>query len=138
MRVLGLDPGERRIGVALSDPTGTLAQPLEVIVRRGRDATHLDRIADLVKDHDVRHVVVGLPLHMDGRAGQEAEAARRLGDAIAARTGLPVDFVDERWTTLEAERTLRALGSRGRRVRERADAVAAALVLRTWLDRRRP
>jgi putative Holliday junction resolvase len=138
MRVLALDPGLRRIGVALSDPTGTLAQPLLVIDRRGRDLAHLDRIADLVKEHDVRHVVVGLPLHMDGRAGPEAEAARRLGEAVAARTGLPVEFVDERWTTREAERTLRALGSRGRRLRARADAVAAALVLRTWLDRRRP
>jgi putative Holliday junction resolvase len=137
MRVLALDPGERRIGVALSDPTGTLAQPLEVIERRGAGSRHLDRIADLVKEHEVERIVVGLPLHMDGRAGAEAENARRLGEAVAARTGLPIDFVDERWTTREAERTLRALGERGRRVRERADAVAAALVLRTWLDRRR-
>jgi putative Holliday junction resolvase len=137
MRVLALDPGERRIGVALSDPTGTLAQPLEVIERRGAGNRHLDRIADLVKEHAVERIVVGLPLHMDGRAGAEAENARRLGEAVAARTGLPIDFVDERWTTREAERTLRALGERGRRVRERADAVAAALVLRTWLDRRR-
>ena len=138
MRVLGLDPGERRIGVAVSDPTGTLAQPLEVIVRRGRSSEHLDRIAELVKEYKVVRIVVGLPLHMDGRAGAEAEAARRFGAAVAARTGLPVDFVDERWTTLEAERTLRALGSRAGRVRERADAVAASLLLRTWLDRRRP
>jgi putative Holliday junction resolvase len=137
MRVLALDPGERRIGVATTDPTGTLAIPLLVIERRGRGAEHLERIADLVKEHDVRQIVVGLPLHMSGRAGAEAEAARRLGSAVAARTGLPVDYVDERWTTREAERTLRDLGTRGRRLRERADAVAAALLLRTWLDRRR-
>jgi putative Holliday junction resolvase len=136
MRVLGLDPGRRRIGVALSDPTGTIAQPLLVIVRRGRDPSHLERIAELVKEYDVVRIVVGLPLHMDGRAGAEAEAARRLGEAVAARTGLPVDFVDERWSTREAERTLRGLGTSARDVRERADAVAASLVLRTWLERR--
>lgn len=137
MRVLGLDPGERRIGVAVSDPTGTIAQPLLVIERRGKSGAHLDRIAELAKEYDVRHVVVGLPLHMDGRAGEEAAAARRLGDAVAARTGLPVDYEDERWTTRLAERTLRGLGARERSVRERADAVAASLLLRTWLDRTR-
>jgi putative Holliday junction resolvase len=135
--VLALDPGARRIGVAISDPTGTLAQPLETIERSGpRSTAHLDRVAALVREHGVERVVIGLPLHMDGSAGAAAEAARRLGAQIAERTGVPVDYQDERWTTREAERTLRDLGTRGRKLRDRADRVAAALVLRTWLDRR--
>jgi putative Holliday junction resolvase len=135
--VLALDPGARRIGVAISDPTGTLAQPLETIERAGpRSKAHLDRVAALMREHGVERVVIGLPLHMDGSAGAEAEAARRLGAQIAERTGVPVDYQDERWTTREAERTLRDLGTKGRKLRARADRVAAALVLRTWLDRR--
>jgi putative Holliday junction resolvase len=135
--VLALDPGARRIGVAISDPTGTLAQPLETIERPGpRSTAHLDRVAALVREHGVERIVIGLPLHMDGSAGAEAEAARRLGAEIAERTGVPVDYQDERWTTREAERTLRDLGTKGRKLRGQADRVAAALVLRTWLDRR--
>jgi putative Holliday junction resolvase len=137
VRVLALDPGARRIGVAISDPTGTLAQPLETIERRSpRSTAHLDRIAALVREHGVERVVIGLPLHMDGSAGAEAEAARRLGAEIAQRTGVPVDYQDERWTTREAERTLRDLGTRRGKLRGQADRVAAALLLRTWLDRR--
>jgi putative Holliday junction resolvase len=136
VRILAIDPGARRIGVAISDPTGTLAQPLETIERGGpRSTAHLDRVAALVREHGVERVVIGLPLHMDGSAGAEADAARRLGAQIAERTGVPVDYQDERWTTREAERTLRALGTKGRKLRAKSDRVAAALVLRTWLDR---
>ncbi len=137
MRVLALDPGARRIGVAISDPTGTLAQPLETIERPNpRSSAHLDRVAALVREHGVERIVIGLPLHMDGRAGAEADAARQLGAQVAERTGVPVDYQDERWTSREAERTLRELGAKGRKLRAASDRVAAALVLRTWLDRK--
>ncbi len=137
VRVLALDPGARRIGVAISDPTGTLAQPLETIERSGpRSTAHLERVEALVREYGVERVVIGLPLHMNGQAGAEVEAARRLGAQVAERTGLPVEYQDERWTTREAERTLRELGARGRRVQAQSDRVAAALLLRTWLDLR--
>ncbi len=145
MRVLALDWGERRIGVAVTDPTGVTAQPLETVARSARGGAHLDRIAELVTEYEVSRVVVGLPIHMDGRRGPEAEAAHALGDEVAKRTGLPVDYVDERWTSREAERTLasgtrspRSQGrsaARRRRERGRVDAVAASLILQTWLAR---
>lgn len=137
MRTLALDYGERRIGVAISDPTGAIAQPLETIQTRpgGNDA--LERIAELVKTHEVGQIVVGLPLHMDGRSGPEAEKARAFGERVRARANVPVDYLDERWTSLEAERVLDEGGVRRKNRRGRVDPIAAALLLRTWLARRR-
>jgi len=135
MRVLGLDLGSKRIGVALSDPEGVIASPLVTLARHGgrRD---LAAVGDLVREHEVGEIVVGLPLHMDGRRGPEAEAARRFADALRAELGVPVGTLDERWTTVEAERALRASGRRGKKRRAVVDAVAAAILLRTWLERR--
>ncbi len=136
MRILALDFGERRIGVAVTDPLGTLAQPLETLERRPPPSrAHLDQIAELALEYRAAKIVVGLPLHMDGRAGPEVEAARAFGLEVEARTGVPVDYIDERWTTREAERTLRELGLRGRKLRGRLDPVAASLILRTYLER---
>ncbi len=133
---MGLDYGERRIGVAISDPTGTLAQPHETIdQRKGGLAGALARIRALVGELDVDRIVVGLPIHMNGRVGPEAEAARRFGERVRQETGVPVEYLDERWTTREAERALREMGSRGRAMRERVDATAAALLLRVYLAR---
>jgi putative Holliday junction resolvase len=134
---MALDYGERRIGVAVSDPTGTLAQPHETIDRGrgGALAPALARIRSLVGELEVERIVVGLPLHMSGRTGPEALAARRFGERVAAETGVRVDYLDERWTTREAERALREMGARRRRVRERVDATAAALLLRAYLAR---
>ncbi len=133
MRTLALDFGERRIGVAVTDPTGILAQPLETIQRsRSGDDAHLHRIAEIVTDYEVGRIVVGLPLHLDGRAGPEAERARDFGEAVAQRTSVAVEFLDERWTTLEAERVLRETGTKRRKG---VDAVAAAIILRTYIER---
>jgi len=137
MRVLGLDFGSRRVGVALSDPTGTFAQPLETIAHRGpRDVALFRRIAVCVEEHEVGRIVIGLPLHMDGRKGPEAVAVESFGARIAEQTKLPVEYLDERWTTVEAQRAFTEMGVRGRRAREHVDAVAATLILRTYLDRR--
>ena len=134
VRTLALDYGERRIGVALSDPTGAIAQPLETIdARKGA----LERIAELVVKHEVGQIVVGLPLHMDGRAGPEAERARAFGEKVRARANVPVDYLDERWTSREAERVLEEGGVRKKNQRGRVDPIAAALLLRTWLARQR-
>jgi putative Holliday junction resolvase len=136
MRVMGLDLGGKRIGVALSDPEGTIASPLVTLARQGTERD-LAAIGALVRLHEVGAIVVGLPLHMDGRRGPEAEAARAFARRLAATTGLPVEALDERLTTVEAERALRESGRKGRERRAVIDAVAAAILLRTWLELRR-
>ena len=135
MRTLGLDYGERRIGVAVSDPTDTFAQPLETLKQGDRT---LERIAELVGEYDVRRIVVGLPLQMDGRAGPQAERTRAFGAAVGRETGLAVEYLDERLSSVEAKRVLAQAGGRPGRNRERVDRVAAAIVLGTFLDRNAP
>ena len=137
MRTLGLDYGERRVGVAISDPTGAFAQPLETIATPKGDADALARVAELVKTREVVQIVLGLPLHMNGRAGPEAERVRAFGARVAALTGVPVDYVDERWSSREAERVLDEVGVSRKKQRGRVDPIAASLVLRTWLEMRR-
>ena len=138
MRVLGLDIGARRIGLALSDEEGRIAFPEGHLERRGprRD---LEALQTLISERDVRAIVVGLPLHLDGRSGSAASAAREFAARLGEATGLPVELIDERWTTVEAERHLRTAGRRTaeRRGRGTVDAVAATLLLSTYLDRRR-
>ena len=137
MRVLALDLGARRIGLAISDPEGDFAFPMQAIESVGRKRD-VEAIRKLAGEREVGCVVVGLPLHMDGRAGPEAEAARRFAKELARATGLAVETLDERWTTVEAERALREAGWRGRRrPRGEVDSAAAAILLRTWLDRER-
>jgi putative Holliday junction resolvase len=133
MRVLGIDLGTRRIGLALSDPEAAFAFPLSVLERHGgkRD---LEALSALVREREVERIVVGLPLHLDGRNGPEAEAAERFARQLAAATQLPVELVDERWTTVEAERSLREFGHSARRRKAEVDSVAAAILLRTVLD----
>ena len=135
MRVLGLDLGSKRIGIALSDPEGAIASPFTTLERKG-DVRDAAAVGALVEEHQVGEIVVGLPLHMDGRRGPEAEKARRFAARLAQATGLPVATLDERWTTVEAERALRESGRKGKRRRAGVDSVAAAILLRTWLERR--
>jgi putative Holliday junction resolvase len=135
MSVLGIDFGSRRIGLAISDPEERVAFPAGTLESRGRKAD-VAAIRSVVEEREVRRVVVGLPLHMDGRAGTGAEAARAFADALGRELALPVELLDERWTTQEAERTLRETGRSGRRKkRGAADTLAATLLLRTFLDR---
>src|SRR5262249_6635250 len=127
--VLGLDLGARRIGLAVSDPAGVIAFPIGALERQGL-ARDVPALCQLVRERGVVAVVVGLPLHLDGRAGTGAAAARRFADALGAACALPVALVDERLTTLIAERALRE-EPRGRRRGKRpeksqVDALAAA------------
>jgi putative Holliday junction resolvase len=138
VRVLAIDYGERRLGLAVSDEAGSHAFPAGTLERRGgkRD---LAALRDLVRERGVGLVVVGLPLHMDGRAGKEAQAVRAFAAALGEATGLPVDTCDERWTTQEAERSLREQGFTGKRGKRKAavvDTVAATLILQTYLAKR--
>lgn len=134
-RFLGVDFGTRRIGLAVSDPSGAIAFPAGTLERRGlrRD---LEALCALVKDRQVVRIVVGLPLHMDGRRGAEAEAAEQFAAQLGEATGLPVELFDERWTTKEAERALAETGRRGRKRRQVVDSVAASLLLRAYLAQR--
>ena len=134
MRVLGLDLGRRRIGLALSDPKGVIALPAGALQRRDL-ASDLESLRAFAVEREVERIVVGLPIHMSGRVGTEAAAAQSFARALAGATGLPVDTLDERWTTVEAERALRATGLKARRRREVVDSVAAAILLRTYLAR---
>lgn len=135
-RVLGLDLGSRRIGLALSDVELPIAFPEGVLERKGL-AKDLEALRRLAVEREVARIVVGLPIHMSGRRGPEAEAAERFAAALAEATGLPVDLQDERWTTQEAHRALAASGHGARDRRGRVDAVAASLLLRAWLERHR-
>lgn len=131
---LGIDHGGKRIGLAVSDPAGRVALPAGTLESRGveRDLAAIRRV---VEARQVERIVVGLPIHMDGRPGRQAEAARAFAERLAGELGLPVDTMDERWTTREAERALRATGRKGKKKREVIDSVAAAILLRAYLER---
>ncbi len=134
-RFLGLDYGTRRIGLAVSDPDARIAFPEGTLERRG-ERRDVEAICKLVGERGVVGIVVGLPLHMDGRRGPEAEAAAAFARTVGEAAGVPVELLDERWTTVEAERALRESGRKGKKRRAVVDAVAATLLLRTWLERR--
>lgn len=134
MRVVGLDLGRRRIGVAVSDRAGSMAVPHGVVERSG-DA-HADRatLAHLVEELGGERVVVGLPLSLDGTPGPAARAALAEAEALRALLTVPVDLVDERLTTVTATRSLVSAGVRGRKQRRVVDQVAATVLLQAWLD----
>lgn len=134
---LGLDVGERRIGVAKSDPFGWIAQPFQVIVRSESVDEDIARIVALAEEEGAKGIVVGLPLRTDGTRGPEAEQVQQFAEALRTQTDLPIEWVDERFTTVIANRSLQDLGIRGSARTKRVDQVAAALILQTFLDRRR-
>lgn len=138
-RLLGIDYGQKRIGVAVSDPTGTIASPLSTLSRRvGKRPPwpELKRIAD---DREAVAVVIGLPLDLAGNEGEWAAEVRAFGAEVERRLGLPVHWVDERLTSVSAERFVRGSGLRRseREEKSRVDAAAAALILQGYLERRR-
>lgn len=131
MRVLGVDLGSVRIGVALSDPTGTLASPLTVLPR---SADLHDRLRSLVDEHQVGAVVVGLPRSLDGRERLAARTVRTEVGAIGERLAVPVHLQDERLSTVAAHAAMAAAGRTARQRRGSVDASAAAVLLQSWLD----
>ncbi len=136
MRALGLDLGSRRIGVAVSDRSGTVASPLTVLARTGSRRRDHEMITALARDEEVELIVIGLPRSMSGADGPAARGARDEADVLASVAGVPVETWDERLTTVTAERALRAGGVRGRARRQVVDKVAAAVILQSWLDAR--
>jgi putative Holliday junction resolvase len=133
-RILGLDPGERRIGIAISDATGTIATPVEFIDVTTRN--HEQRIKELCIEWEIMEVVVGLPISLDGTEGPAAARSRDFGAMVEELTGLPVNYHDERFTTVTAEQALLEGGVKRRSRASRRDQVAAAVMLQGFLDKR--
>ena len=131
-RVLGVDLGSVRVGLARSDETGTVAEPLATLPAEPA-ATLPDRLADAAREAGAGEIVVGLPKRLDGGEGPEAKAARRLAAELRGRSGLPVALIDERLSTAAAERALIAQGARRSRRRAVVDQVAATLILQSYL-----
>ena len=131
-RLLGVDYGSVRVGLAVSDPGRKLAFPLEVRQRQGEADAAFFRL--LIDREEVAGLVVGLPVHLDGREGAKAVEARKFGRWLAEATGLPVVFYDERFTTVQAESALWEAGLTHRRRKDRRDKVAAQMLLQAYLD----
>jgi putative Holliday junction resolvase len=131
--LLGVDLGERRIGLAVSDPTGLLTTALNVLPSRGR-ARDAAAVAEAAAIEGVEGIVIGVPVNMDGSYGPQAEKSRRFGEMLAKRFEGPIIYWDERLTTVEASRYLRDSGMRRQKRRETLDAAAAAVLLQGYLD----
>ena len=138
-RTLALDYGERRIGVAVSDPTRTIASPLTTLQRRAGKRPPWPEIAKIVQEQEVDEAVVGLPLDLAGDESEWTAEVRAFGAELARRTGLPVHWVDERMTSVRAEAAVRGMGLKksAREQKERVDAAAAALILDAFFTLRR-
>ena len=137
-RALGIDYGMRRIGIALSDATGTLASPLTTLKRRPGKRPPVSRILDLAQRHRVLRMVVGLPLNVDGCEDSWTMEVRAFGRRLEDRSGLRVHFVDESYSSAEAESRIRSIGLKRKKKEDkgRIDAGAAAIILQDWLDAR--
>jgi putative Holliday junction resolvase len=135
VRILALDVGEKRIGLAVSDPLGITAQGLEVLIRKDRQ-TDLARLLAVGREWQVQEILVGVPRHMDGREGKQAPAIMELAQALGDALGARVTPWDERLTTVEAERVLLQADLSRRRRRQVVDQVAAVLILQSYLEYR--
>ena len=134
---MALDVGDRRIGVALSDPTGMLATPLTAVDRIAAKPSDIDEILRIAREQGAESIIVGLPLTLSGAEGDQARSVRGFVADLSARAGLPVDTVDERLSTVQAQRMMRESGSSRSRDRGRLDASAAAVILQAYLDAQR-
>jgi putative Holliday junction resolvase len=137
MRVLGVDPGSRRIGLALSDEERILATPLKTVTVTAREQGAREVAAEASR-HAVSTIVVGLPLRLDGTEGEAARLARWFAERVGVLTKLPVELWDERLTSVAAQRALRSAGVKAKDQRGAVDRVAAALLLQSYLDAQRP
>jgi putative Holliday junction resolvase len=135
-RILAVDWGERRIGLAVSDPFGLIATGLATLEVRGEDRA-VSLVAEVAREHEVARIVVGLPLLMSGERGEAAQEAQRFADALAARTGVQVETYDERLTSALSERRLREVGVRVGHSKARVDQGAAVALLESYLSRLR-
>jgi len=136
VRYLGIDPGKRRVGLAISDPGETFSSPLAVLGRRSTEQV-VSEIAGVCRREGVEAIVVGLPLNMDGTKGAAAKEAERLAAQVAEAAGLPVQLWDERLSSVSAERSLLEADMSRQKRRRTIDKVAAQIILQSFLDARR-
>lgn len=136
MRILGVDLGKRRVGLALSDETQMLATALETLDGRDRDGL-VGALRERIRTHGIAEVVVGHPRRTDGTVGPEARAAEQFAERLRTACEVEVHLQDERLTSVQANRAMQEAGARGRERREAVDRVAAVLILQAFLDRRR-
>jgi putative Holliday junction resolvase len=136
VRALGVDLGSKRIGIAVSDRSGTIASPLTVVQRSGNKGADHRRIAALVAEEEAEIVVVGLPLNMNGTLGPAAQAAVAEAKALATVVGVPVETFDERRTTVTADQAMMEFKMNAQARRRVVDKVAAAVMLQNWLEAR--
>ena len=134
MRIVAVDLGDVRTGLAAGDDVVRIVQPLKVVEERD-PSRRLERVADEIDRHGADRIVVGLPLNMDGTEGEAAVAARRFGEALAGRIGVPVDYQDERLTSFDADERLKGSGLTRRGKKKVQDSIAAATILEDWLGR---
>jgi putative Holliday junction resolvase len=133
MRLLGIDYGIKRIGIALSDPSGTMAHPLETIPVKP-DGSHINEIQKIIRAYQVEKLVVGLPYNMDGTLGPAGEAAISWGENLGKTLGIPVDFWDERLTTSEAHDFLIHMKVKGKKRKDLVDKIAAGIILKDYME----
>jgi len=133
VRCLGIDFGLKRVGLALSDPTGTLVSPYRTIERTTRDAL-FDELVEILQKESVTTIVIGLPLSLDGQDTLTTRQVRNFAQSLARRTDLPIHLVDERLSSALAEEELNAAGLRGQKRKAALDSQAAAVILRSWLE----
>ncbi len=136
MRILGLDIGDRRIGVAVSDPTGLLARPLVIIPRKG-EAADVAAVVRLVAEHQAGKVLAGLPLSLDGSLGPQAAKVKAFLDKLAPALPVPLETWDERFSTTTAHELRLAAGVKKKKRQAPDDAAAAAVILQSYLDEQR-
>lgn len=132
-RIMGLDIGKKRIGVALSDPLLITAQPYETILRKPENDA-INKISELVKTYNVNKIVAGLPLMMNGDFGEQAQDCQDFGKKVEQKTQIDVIFVDERLTSYQAEEILKAQGVKYTKDKGKVDKIAAAIILQEYLD----
>lgn len=136
-RILGLDVGSKTVGVAVSDPFGWTAQGLEIIpINEAKEEFGLTRLGEIISQYEVSKVVIGLPKNMDGSIGERAEASLKYGELVTEHFDLPVEYEDERLTTMQANRMMIEEGDLSRKKRKQViDKVAAMMILQNYLDR---
>ncbi len=137
MRILGVDYGDRHIGLALSDPLRITAQPLGTIELQGSDAARKETIREIVRKHEVELIVVGMPLRMDGSEGTRADKTKTFAAWLGKAAGLPVEFWDERLTTHQALRSAQEQKIRIKSKRSAVNQIAAVIILQSYLESRR-
>lgn len=135
-RTIGLDYGAVRVGVALSDPLGLTAQPQETLILKSKSDL-MQKLYDLIKQHEVTSIVLGLPLNMDGSKGPKALEAEGLAEALRLRFSLPVHLWDERLTTRQAQSTMRETNTKTKGNKPKLDSLSAVFLLQSWLDHER-